>query len=192
MGSIYSNESYESESSKNPSFLNQWRPYASRFPITFKLARAIQVLPYSSVSIERKFSELTDIKTLKRNRLSAENLQACLFVKQEYKDEDLAEGMIQAYLNQILKYKENTPSKKKDLSQESNTFDKYQDEEDSKKLDLERQPDRERGAGEVQEEEEKEIDTRQNEEKIFSRLRRSSLGSHQLRKFKFTPEEDLS
>jgi len=131
---VHSIGSIASQTQKNPSFLHGWKLYSAKYPVTFKLARGIQVLPYSSASIERKFSELTDIKTLKRNRLSVENLQACLFVKQEYKDEDLTEGIIDKYLTLSLESKDTrTSNNKKDLSLDSNSFDNSKGEESKKK-----------------------------------------------------------
>jgi len=59
---VHSIESVASQNPKNPSFLHGWKLYSAKYPVTFKLAGGIQVLPYSSASIERKFSELTDIK----------------------------------------------------------------------------------------------------------------------------------
>ncbi len=46
----------------------------------------MQTLPSSSASIERLFSELGNIVTVKRNRLSVENIEACLYIRQEYKE----------------------------------------------------------------------------------------------------------
>jgi len=193
--SIYSNENVDFESQTDPSFLHQWKLSASRFPITFKLARAIQVLPYSSVSIERKFSELTDIKTLKRNRLSVENLQACLFVKQECKDDDLTEAVIERYMAKSHNFKENALDKKKDFSQESKRLDNFEDEEE-KLLDPEinqiaREKRKEEGF-DTEEEEVKENEMKQTERKTLSRLRRKSLDSHPLKKLKPVFDEDLS
>ncbi len=91
---------FETSDKESCSFLQRWKSFGNKYPVTFKLARAVQVLSYSSVPIERKFSQLTDIKTLKRNRLSVENLQACLFVKQEHHDEQITEEMIRAYMDQ--------------------------------------------------------------------------------------------
>jgi len=42
------------------------------------------VIPYSLCGIERIFFKCTNIKTLKRNRLSVKSLEACLLVKQQY------------------------------------------------------------------------------------------------------------
>lgn len=64
--------------------LEVWLEQSTKFPLLYRFVRALMVLPYSSCSIERTFSKLTDIKTLKRNRLSVECLEACLLVKQEF------------------------------------------------------------------------------------------------------------
>jgi hypothetical protein len=97
----------------NPSFLYQWKPWESRFPITFKLACAVQTLPYSSVSLERRFSQLTDIKTVKRNRLLVENLQACLLIEQEFRDDRLSEEILERYLSQSVQHIDISPENKK-------------------------------------------------------------------------------
>lgn len=60
-----------------------WRRNKSKYPLLYELSRALMVIPYSSCSIERIFSHCTDIKTIKRNRLSATTLEACLLLKQE-------------------------------------------------------------------------------------------------------------
>ncbi len=49
-----------------------------------KIAKAVMVLPQSSVSVERIFSQLKNFKSEKRNRLNAENLQASLLLFQKY------------------------------------------------------------------------------------------------------------
>ncbi len=41
------------------------------------------MLPYSTASIERNFSTLGDVKTIKRNRLQIESLEACLLCKED-------------------------------------------------------------------------------------------------------------
>ena len=61
----------------------------SQFPLIFRLAKAIQVLPYSSVPVERHFSVATDIKTIKRNNLTVDSVQACLLSKQFFQADEL-------------------------------------------------------------------------------------------------------
>lgn len=85
--------------SSEASFLYKWENGATTYPSISKIARAVQVLPYSTVPIERKFSQITDIKTVRRNRLSTESLEGCLLFKQEYGDNDAiyTEELINAY-----------------------------------------------------------------------------------------------
>lgn len=63
-------------------YLEGWKQVEQDFPLIYRLARAIWTLPYSSASIERNFSVMGDIKTIKRNKLSLPNLEACLLTKQ--------------------------------------------------------------------------------------------------------------
>jgi len=51
------------------------------------IARAVTVLPYSSVEVERIFSAMKDIKNVKRNRLSLDNVEACLLGYQYFNSE---------------------------------------------------------------------------------------------------------
>lgn len=48
------------------------------------MALIILVLPYSTVSIERTFSVLRQIKGTERNRLCESSLEACLLIHQTY------------------------------------------------------------------------------------------------------------
>ena len=81
------------------SFFEAWEYEKGKFPLIYKLVRAIQTLPYSSVFIERSFSSLLDIKTLKKNKISASNLEACLLFKQEFRGENiqLTSEMLEKY-----------------------------------------------------------------------------------------------
>ena len=60
------------------------------------------VFPFSSCSIERIFSQCTDIKTIKRNKLGISNLEACLMIKQEFGDSfiDLPPHIIEKFSQQ--------------------------------------------------------------------------------------------
>ena len=62
-------------------FAEAWKIERAKYKPTFKLLRAIETLPYSSVSIEGTFSVATDIKTFKCNCLSVDSLPSCLLVK---------------------------------------------------------------------------------------------------------------
>jgi len=77
----------QSNASKN--WLLTWESNRNSYPLLYRLARAIQTLPYSTVKIERCFSIATDVKTIKRNNLSSGSLQACLLAKQEFKDKNI-------------------------------------------------------------------------------------------------------
>jgi len=46
-----------------------WKSESAKYSNMYLLARAIFVLPYSSVPVERVFSAMKDIKNTKRNRL---------------------------------------------------------------------------------------------------------------------------
>jgi hypothetical protein len=65
-----------------------WRIYEKNYPMINRLFKSIQALPYSSASVERKFSEAGDIKTIKRNRLQVKSVEACLLCKQEFTGKD--------------------------------------------------------------------------------------------------------
>ncbi len=69
--------------------LEIWFQEHNEYPLICKLVRAIAAYPYSTAGLERTFSKVTDIKTIKRNRLDTKNLEACLLIKQEYGDEEL-------------------------------------------------------------------------------------------------------
>jgi len=71
------------------SFFEAWESEKNKFPLVYRLARAIQTLPYSTTFIERSFSSALNIKTLKRNRITTNNLEACLLVKQEVQENDI-------------------------------------------------------------------------------------------------------
>jgi len=77
-----------SQSVEKISPITFWRSQANLYPTIYLVARAVFVLPYSSVSVERVFSNLKDIKNAKRNRLNIENLEACLLGYQHARTED--------------------------------------------------------------------------------------------------------
>ena len=60
-----------------------WKNKSTEYPIMSKIALAVFTLPYSSVSIERTFSMLKDIRDPRRNRLSCEGTEACLLGHQQ-------------------------------------------------------------------------------------------------------------
>lgn len=60
-----------------------WKNKSTEYPIMSKIALAVFTLPYSTVSIERTFSMLKDIRDPRRNRLSSEGTEACLLGHQQ-------------------------------------------------------------------------------------------------------------
>ena len=65
-----------------------WKSQAILYPTVYSVAKAVFVLPYSSVSVERIFSQLKGTKNTKRNRLTIENVEACLLGSQYSKSDD--------------------------------------------------------------------------------------------------------
>ena len=66
------------------SILQVWHSLSEEFPTLSILARALCVLPTSTVNLERTFSKLKEVKSPKRNRLTVENLEACLLTQQYF------------------------------------------------------------------------------------------------------------
>ena len=66
-----------------------WSSMKTSYPLCSSLAYALFVLPHSTVSVERIFSSMKDIKTFKRNRLSRETLEACLLGYQSFKGNEM-------------------------------------------------------------------------------------------------------
>jgi len=81
--------------------LKIWQGEMLNYPNIYLIARAITVLPYSSVQVERVFSAMKDIKNVKRNRLSLDNVEACLLGYQAFGNENIFfnEEIIEAYTN---------------------------------------------------------------------------------------------
>jgi hypothetical protein len=71
---------------KQAKVLDIWRRNSCEFPLIYRLARAMTLMPYSSRSLERVFFQCGAIKTIKRNRLSVESLEAVLLIKQAFED----------------------------------------------------------------------------------------------------------
>ena len=76
-----------------------WKLLSMEYPLVSKLALALLVLPYSTVSVERLFAEISDFKTPKRNRMTIENLEACLIVYQDSRESSnfITDTMIYRY-----------------------------------------------------------------------------------------------
>lgn len=70
--------------------LDVLKSYGGQYSLLYRLSKALMVMPYSSCNIERVFSEMTDIKTLKRNKLGIRSLESCLLIKQNYGDKSFS------------------------------------------------------------------------------------------------------
>jgi len=79
----------ESFKSKRASNIEFWENLRDEYQNICDLALIIITLPYSTVSIERTFSILRQIRGTERNRLSEESLEACLFMHQTLGDTSL-------------------------------------------------------------------------------------------------------
>ena len=90
-----------------------WQNLASSYPTIYLVARALLVLPYTSIPVERVFSALKDIKNQKRNRLSTENVEALLLGYQYFRSQKL-EITVEMFDN-YLEMKEAKSKKKKVL-----------------------------------------------------------------------------
>ena len=60
-----------------------WQQEHRSYPLTYELVKVLQILPYSTASVERLFSTMGNVKTAKRNRLASRKLECCLLVKQD-------------------------------------------------------------------------------------------------------------
>jgi len=78
--------------------LTVWKNESLTYPNMYLLVKALFVLPYSSVPVERVFSNMKDIKNTKRNRLTLDNIEACLLGYQASKSKSFVinEDMIDA------------------------------------------------------------------------------------------------
>ena len=80
---------YKQIPSYTSSPIQMWKGFKKPYPTMYLLAMALMVLPYSSVCLERIFSQLRDIKTLKRNRLTIENLEACILNFEHFRSDEI-------------------------------------------------------------------------------------------------------
>ena len=60
------------------SIVSTWVELSKGYPYMYQLSRALLVLPYSTVDVERLFSSLKLFKTASRNRVSVENIESSL------------------------------------------------------------------------------------------------------------------
>jgi hypothetical protein len=75
---------------KNGSLASNWRVLSDEFPQIFKLMQALQTLTCSTATLKCSFSNMIDIKTLKRNRIRIENLESSLLIQEECVEESLS------------------------------------------------------------------------------------------------------
>ena len=62
--------------------LETWSFLSNQYPSMGKLAKSIIALTHSSCPVERIFAQMEDFVTPKRNRMTSENLEACLLIHQ--------------------------------------------------------------------------------------------------------------
>ena len=102
MGDTYNRirEKLKSTISKT-SALTIWKIESESYPNVYALVRALLVLPYTSVPVERIFSTMKDIVDQKRNRLTVENVEACLLGCQAFKSRNfsITDQMIDNYMS---------------------------------------------------------------------------------------------
>lgn len=138
------------------------------------IAKALFVLPYSSVSVERAFSNLKNIVNAKRNRLTIENVEACLLGYQESRSELLCinQEMIGNYINA------ETSTEKLTVQSEENVAERRQLDEKSDEISPIRQ--------------EQPFDSESDNEEIhesFLLVRRVQSSSNKLKRTLSIPEE---
>jgi len=84
----------------NQYLVHFWNSVQGSYPIMRKLAIACLTLPYSTITIERSFPALRDIKYAKRNRLCTSGLEACLMMHEITNSEEgfeITEDMMEKY-----------------------------------------------------------------------------------------------
>jgi len=91
------------------SYIKIWHNLKTFYPCMYEVARALFVLPHSSVPVERIFSTMKDIKTIKRNRLTTQSLEACLLGYQHFNTEqvEITDEMLNNYENYKVKVQKN-------------------------------------------------------------------------------------
>jgi hypothetical protein len=82
------------------SVMEIWFKWRNNHPKLFRLVQAIQVFPYSTAQAKREFSILEVTKNPRKDRLTIENLEAALIIKQEDNstvEEILGEELLQKF-----------------------------------------------------------------------------------------------
>ena len=86
----------------NKNYVAAWFYLSQDYPNLARLAQALLVFPYSSASVESSFSKLKGYKTLYRNRLLPETIEASMLMQQRDKKEQnfkITSGMKTNYSN---------------------------------------------------------------------------------------------
>ena len=79
--------------------ISLWEDLKNDYPYMAKLSLTMLVLPYSTCSVERIFSQVKNTKSSSRNRLQTENLEAALLAKEYFKDNpfEITDEMLKKY-----------------------------------------------------------------------------------------------
>ena len=99
--SIHFSSLKKQHESSNRTILESWENISPQYPYVSKLARSVLVLSYSSVPVERIFSQMQDFKTEKRSRLTTENLETSLLTYQAFDHLEfiISNDMMERYKN---------------------------------------------------------------------------------------------
>lgn len=81
-------EKHAEEHKNNKSIIETWTKLSGKYKYLAKLAKALLVLPSSTVPVERIFSQMQDFKTPKRNRLTVQNIESCMLIYQAFGNSD--------------------------------------------------------------------------------------------------------
>ena len=98
--------------------LDAWAKQEKDFPLISRLAKSLLTLPYTSAEVERLFSTFKVFKTSYRNRITAQNLEACLLSEQffEFKDFEILPEMYEKYKTLWVSQKKKVINPKKQVN----------------------------------------------------------------------------
>ena len=71
--------------SKRTNLIHLWSEFGKDFPNLSQLALALLILPYSTISVERCFSQLKHIKDYRRNRILSPNVEGALLAREAFR-----------------------------------------------------------------------------------------------------------
>lgn len=102
---------------ENPFIIWHQEVENKRFPIVYELIRALEVLPFSTVDMERAFSTINDVKTSNRSNLSVSRQESYLLLKQKFEDKDflLSPEILESYT--LLMQKKGSKERSEDPAQ---------------------------------------------------------------------------